>query len=172
MTTTATKKTAAAPVTPPTFAEVAHRMMRERVERYRKYLKRQSEGEQLEDADLSHVAELLEGLGLPDFAWARDLEALQRHAMAETKFQTALDAEPANRQRNLELMAEIQTLQAKLAALLEDQRRAQAGSNKSTTYAHSIAVLAADHPVALADIDTAVTLRLEEMNRRKMGGVS
>jgi hypothetical protein len=25
--------------------------------------------------------------------------------------------------------------------------------------------------VALADIDTAVTLRLEEMNRRKMGGV-
>jgi len=171
--TTATKtRTKSADTTPPTFDSIARKKMRERMTAYRALVKRQAEGEQLEEVELSQVADLLEGLGLPDFAWIRDVEATQRFNVTNGKFRAALDAEPLNRERAVELAREVEALQGKLRGLHEELRRAQAGAGKSAAYSLTLAQLQNDHPQALADMDEAVTLRLEELNRRKAGGVS
>jgi len=170
MTTTKTRKTEPSP--PPTLDGVARKKLRARLEEYRSLLAQQAAGDELTEADLIRVAEILESLGLPDFAWTRDVEAVQRHAAVKAKFRTAVDAEPANRDRSVEVARELEALQAKLLALREELRRAQAGTIKSTTYAQSMAQIEAEHPHAVGDIETAVTLRLEELNRRKHGGMS
>lgn len=169
-TTTKTRKTEPAP--PPTFDGIARKKMAERITAYRGFVKRHVEGESLSEDDLLQVVTLLEGMSLPDFAWSRDCEAAQRFNVTHGKLRAALDAEPANRERSRELAMEIEALQGKLRMLQEELRRAQAGAHKSTAYSHTLAQLAADHPQALGDIDTAVTLRLEELNRRKAGGMS
>lgn len=165
--TTATKTKTTPPPAPPTFATIARKKMRERIERYRGFVKRQVEGEALDEADLVQVSDLLEGLGLPDFAWARDIEALQRAYASNAKFKAAVDAEPAARQRAADLLEEIAALKAKLQALTEEHRRTQAAGHKSAAYGRTLDQLSLEHPHLLGDIDTAVTLRLDELNRRK-----
>jgi phosphoglycerate-specific signal transduction histidine kinase len=171
MTTTKTRK-AAEPTTPPTFADIARKRIREQLTAYRGFVERAVAGEQLEESELSQVADLLEGLGLPDFAWSRDVEAASRFAVSSGKLQAAVDAEPTNRQRTQELAKEVGVLQAKLRTLHEELRRAQSGAGKVAAYGQTLSQLQHDHPQALADIDTAVTVRLEELNRRKAGGAS
>jgi hypothetical protein len=170
--TTATKaKTKSADTTLLTFDSIARKKMLERMTAYRGLVKRQAEGEQLKEVELSQAADLLEGLGLPDFAWFRDVEATQRFNVTSGKFRAALDAEPLNRERAEHLRNEVEVVRAKLLTLQEELRRAQAGAGKSAAYGQTLAQLANDHPQALAPIDDAVTLRLEELNRRKAGGV-
>lgn len=171
---TATKKTEkpdSAPAQPPvTFAEIAERKMRERIEAYRSLVKRHASGQAMESQDYERAAELLEQLGLPDYAFTRDAEAVQRHGRTHAKWAAAVENEPASRQRAKEVAAEVQALTAKLRALNEELLRAQAASSKSGAYAQTFTQLAADHPQVLADIDTAVRLRLEEINRRRQIG--
>ena len=160
-------RTKSADTPPATFDGIARKKMRERLTAYREFVKRQAEGESLSEDDLSQVADLLEGLGLPDYSWPRDVEASQRFAVTSGKLKVAVDAEPANRQRSLELAKEAEALQAKLRTLHEELRRTQAGAGKVAGYGQTLRQLAADHPQALADIESAVTLRVEELNRRK-----
>lgn len=169
MTTTKTRKTE--PSSPPTLDSVARKKLRTRLEEYRSLLTQQVAGEELTEADLTRVADCLEALGLPDFAWTRDCEAVQRHAAVKAKFRAAVEAEGPSRDRSLELAKEIDSMRARLAALLEQQRKAQAGIGKPAAYGNTLAQLEAEHPHAIGDIDTAVTLRLAELNRRK-GDVS
>lgn len=165
--TTKTRTKPADPAAPPTFADIARKKMRDRLQAYRQFVKRQAEGEQLEEAELATVADCLESLGLPDYAWALHVEALQRHAAVSAKLRAVVDAEPANRQRSVELAKEVEALQAKLRTLQEEQRRTQVGAGKSAAYGQSLAQLAVEHAVVLADLDDAVTLRMEELNKRR-----
>jgi len=165
--TTVTKTRKTEPEAPPTFASIARRKMRERIEAYRKHVRRAADGGQLNEADLSDVADLLSLLSLPDYSWSLHVEALKRHDVVAAKLKAALDAEPTNRQRTLELTKDIEALQAKLRTLLEDRRKAEAGTSKSASYEHSLRQMEAEHAVALGDIDTAVTLRLTEQEKRR-----
>ena len=167
-----TRAKPAEPAAPPTFADIARKKMRDRLQAYRQFVKRQAEGEQLEEADLATVADCLEALQLPDYAWALHVEALQRHAAVSAKLRAVVDAEPEKRQRSLELAKEVEVLQAKLRTLQEELRRTHAAAGKSAAYGQSLAQLAVEHAVVLADLDDAVTLRLEELNRRKQGSMS
>jgi hypothetical protein len=170
--TTMTKSRRAEPSPPPTFADIAHKKMLERIEGYRRHLRRAVDGEQLNEADLSEVSDLLAVMSLPDYAWALHIEAVKRHDIVSAKLKAALDAAPGNRQRSLELAAEIEVLQPKLRAMMEEQRIASVRADKGSAYEYSLRQLESEHAVALGDIDTAVTLRLAELNRRKAGGVS
>lgn len=161
------KTRAAETAAPPTFADIASRKMRDRIEAYRKYVRRAADGEQLDDADLSDVADLLAVMSLPDYAWPLHIEAMKRHDVIAAKLKAAVDAAPANRQRSLDLGMEIEDLQAKLRTLTEERRKAEAGASKGAAYGHSLSQLAVDHAVVLGDIDAAVTLRLEEINKRR-----
>ena len=165
--TTMTKSRRAEPSPPPTFADIARKKMLERIESYRRHLRRAVDGEQLSEADLSEVSDLLAVMSLPDFAWTLHIEAAKRHDITAAKLKAAMDAAPANRQRSLELTAEIEVLQPKLRAMMEEQRIASVRADKGSAYEHSLRQLESEHAVALGDIDTAVTLRLAEQDQRR-----
>lgn len=167
MTTTKTKTRKAEPEAPPTFADIARRKMADRITTYRQLVKRQADGETLDEADLNSVTETLEALGLPDYSWSLHVEAVKRHAVAMEKLRTVEAAAPANRQRSLELGKEIDALQAKLRTMLEERRKVEAAANKPGAYGHTVAQLEVEHALVLADMDTAVSLRMEELNKRR-----
>lgn len=171
-TATARKTTAAAAenALPVTFDEINRRKVRERIEGYRSIVHRQATGGKMTAEDMEQAAELLEHLGLPLYTFERDVEALRRAETANAKLKAASDAAPANQARAAAIAAEIETMQTKLAAMREEHRRAIASHNKPAAYNQTLAQLASEHPHVLADIGTAVELRLESLDRRKQIG--
>ena len=169
---TATKsKQATAEAAPPvTFAEINARKVRERIESYREIVTRYAAGNTMTVEDMERAAELLEHLGLPQYAFTRDAEALQRAKVTGGKLQAALAGQPANAQRAADLAVEIEALRKKLETLREEHRRASAAAGKGGAYDHTLRQLAVEHPTVLADLDTAVRYRIEELDRRKQIG--
>ena len=162
--------TEAAPAVPVTFAAINARKVRERIESYREIVTRYAAGSTMTVEDMERAAELLEHLGLPQYAFTRDAEALQRAKVTGGKLQAALDGQPANAQRAADLAVEIEALRKKLEMLREEHRRASAAAGKGGAYDHTLRQLAAEHPTVLADLDTAVRYRIEELDRRKQIG--
>jgi hypothetical protein len=172
-TATKTKAPPAVPVLPTTFAEINARRMRERIEKYREIVQRHANGEPVTVENMERAAELLEHLGLPAYTFERDVEALQRANATRAKLDAAIEAQPAATARASELAGEIEAVREKLEMLREEHRQVLAKANKGTAYEHSLRQLGAEHPHVLADIDTAVRFRIEELDRRKqMGGAA
>jgi hypothetical protein len=170
-TATKTKAAPAAPVLPTTFAEINARRVRERIEAYRGIVQRHADGEPVTIESMEQAAELLEHLGLPGYTFERDVEALQRANATRAKLAAAIEAQPAAAARASELAVEIEATRKKLEMLREEHRQANAKATKGSGYEHSLRQLAAEHVHVLADLDTAVRFRIEEMDRRKqMGG--
>ena len=169
----ATKTRAAAatePAVPITFEEINRRKVGERIAAYREIVGRRAAGEPLAVADMERAGELLDQLGLPAFAFDRDTEAMQRFRGVRDKYDAAVEAAPAHKQRADELAAEIEAVRRKLETLREEHRIAMAKSGKGAAYLHTVAQLQHDHPHVLADLDTAVQVRIEELDRRKQIG--
>ncbi|MFM8496573.1 MAG: hypothetical protein ACKOEM_13785 [Planctomycetia bacterium] len=167
---TATKGKPAAEAVPPvpvTFDEIARRRVGERIEEYRAIVTRRAAGETLGMADMERAGELLDLLGLPLYSFDRDTYAVQRMRATADKMKAATDAAPGHKQRAAELAVEIDVLRKKLEALREEHRIAAAKGSKPGAYTHTVAQLKHDHPTVLADLTTAVQLRIEELDRRK-----
>jgi hypothetical protein len=162
--------TEAAPVVPVTFAAINARKVRERIESYREIVTRYAAGSTMTVEDMERAAELLEHLGLPQYAFTRDAEAMQRAKATGDKLKAAIDAQPANAQRAADLTVEIEALRRKLETLREEHRRASAAAGKGGAYDHTLRQLAHEHPHVLADLDTAVQIRIDELDRRKQIG--
>lgn len=158
---------AAEPAVPVTFDEINRRRVRERIEEYRAIVTRRAAGETLGVADMERAGELLDLLGLPLYTFDRDTYAVQQMRASAGKMQAAADAAPGHKQRAAELAVEIDTLRKKLEALREEHRIATAKGNKAGAYTHTVAQLKYDHPHVLAELDDAVQLRIEELDRRK-----
>lgn len=156
---------------PMTFAEIARQRLRERITKYRSLVTRHANGEQLGTADMEAAADLMEQIGLPQYTFERDADAMRRFTLVQAKVQAAADAAPEHKARAAELAAEIAVAKKKLAAMQEEHRIAVSKSNKHGTYAHTLNQLASEHPTVIADIDTAVRLRAEELDRRKRGAL-
>ena len=157
-------KPAAEPIT---FAEIAHNRLRERLESYRELVRRHAAGQTMTVADMEQALELLEQLGLPQYAHERDVEAVARFKMASDKYQAAIDAQPSHAIRATELAAEVEALQGKLKALREELHFANAKANKPTAYGQTLLTMQHEFPHVLADINAAVRLRIEELDSRK-----
>ena len=174
---TATKSKSAtkpAPL-PVTFDEIAAKRMAERLEKYRTFVSRQAAGETLGVADMETVADLLDQIGLPAYAFSRDIEATERHHHATAKYQAAVEAAPEHKANAKRLEAEVEKAKRQLAALVEEHRLALAKSNKPGAYGQTLALLANDHPHLFAPLTDATRLRVEELDRRKrstIGGVA
>ena len=169
-TATAKRKPEAIETLPVTFDEIARRKMRERVEAYREIVTRRADGKTISVDDMEKAGDLLDHLGLPNFAFDRDTEAVVKFRAAAAKMQAAVDAVPAAKQRAEELAAEIEAQRQRLVALREEHRLAVARISKPQAYSGSLAMLQNDHPVVLADLDVAVRFRVQELDRRKLGG--
>lgn len=172
-TATARKSAAAQPAEPITFDEINRRKVRERVEAYRDIVTRRATGGRLTVEDMERAAELLELLGLPQYTFDRDVEAVQKFNAVNDKVQAAIDAAPEHKQRAAALTLEVETTRKRLEALREEQRLATAKANKPAAYVQTVALLRNDHPHMLADIDDAVAGRIAELDRRKrIGGAA
>lgn len=168
---TATKsKPATETALPVTFEEINRRKVRERIAAYREIVGQRANGENLTVADMERAAELLDQLGLPGYTFARDVEAVQRFKLVRGKYDAAIEAAPAHKQRAEELVGEIDAARKKLEALREEHRVATVKGNKGTAYLHSAAQMQTEHPHVLGDLDEAVRLRIEELDRRKQIG--
>jgi len=173
MTTATAKKTPQTiEAVPVTFDEIARRKMRERIAAYREIVTRRADGKPMTVADMERAGDLLDHLGLPGFAFDRDTEAVLKYRAAADKMQAAVDAVPASRERAEALAVEIEELRQKLVALREEHRLTVAKVGKPTAYSTSVAMLQNDHPNVLADLDVAVRLRVDELDRRKNGGAA
>ena len=169
---TATKsKPATQPAQPVTFEEINRRKMRERVEAYREIVTRYATGETMTVADMEQAAELLDQLGLPQYAFDRDADAVRRFNATRAKYDTAVEAADPSRQRAEALTVEIDVLRKKLEALREEQRIMGSRAGKPAAYGQTLSQLKHDHPHVLADLDTATKLRIEELDRRKRSTV-
>lgn len=156
---------------PITFDEINRRKMRDRIESYREIVVRRAEGGTITVSDMERAAELLEHLGLPQYTFDRDVEAVRRHKALADKVQAAAAVAPANKQRADELAAEVEATRQRLEMLREEHRQATVKSNKPGAYSHSVKMLQHDHPHVLGDLDDAARLRIEEMDRRKRATV-
>ena len=154
---------------PMTFAEIARARLRERIEKYRQLVQRHAHGEQMGVVEMEAAAELMEQIGLPQYTFERDADAVRRYTLVEAKVQAAADTAPAHKARAAELAVQIEAAKKQLAAMQEEHRLAATKANKPGTYAHTLNQLASEHPTVLAEIATAVRLRAEELDRRKRG---
>ena len=170
MATATARKTTAEPTPPITFAEINARKVRERVEAYRDIVHRHATGGTITVKDMESAGELLEQLGLPQYTFDRDVEAIQRANLVRGKLNAAIEAQPAAAVRASELAVEIEATRKKLETLREEHRQASSKATKGSGYEHSLRQLAVEHPTVLADLDVAVRLRVEELDRRKQIG--
>ena len=153
---------------PVTVEMIATKRLRERIEAYRALVARHAAGEMLTVDDMERVSELLEQIGLPDFAFARDADALNRHAKAHGKWTAFVADEPRQRERGKEVMAEIKATTERLNLLRTEAHRIEiVTGSKITAYRTSMIQLAAEHPHVLGSIDEAVRLRGEALARRR-----
>lgn len=141
--------------------------MAERITTHRELVGRQAAGNTLTAGLMEAVADLLDLLGLPGYAFARNAEAMQRHSVVLAKTQAAVEAVPENKARAAELAAKVEETRKQLQALQEQHRIGVAKTTKPAAYGHTLAQLASEHPTVLADIATATRLRCEELDWRK-----
>jgi hypothetical protein len=171
MATATAKKPAAAPALPVTFDEIAQGRMRSRVEAYRALVTRHANGGQLTVDDMEKLATLLDDLGLPQWVFERDVAAIQKHRVAAEKYRAAVEAVPGFAKRAEELAVEIEKARQHIDALREEHRVSLARTAKPAAYGNTLTQLAHEHPHLFAEIDVAVRFRIEELDRRKAGGV-
>jgi hypothetical protein len=148
---------------PPTMEEIQERKTRERITAYRELVARAASGDRLNDADMEQASELLEALGLPPFAWARDVEGRREHDAVAAEELRLRDAEPARRAREAELNERITTLEAELKTLTLEQRNVVLGDQgRVLNVMRRLNELRMLHPHVLADIEQAVSWRMEQ----------
>ena len=156
---------------PMTFADIASKRLRERITQYRDLVRRHASGGQLSVAEMELAADLMEQIGLPQYTFERDADAMRRFTLVQAKVQAAVDAAPEHKAKATELADKIEAARKQLATMQEEHRQAVAKGNKAGAYAHTLSQLASEHPTVLADIETAVQLRGEELDRRKRAAI-
>jgi hypothetical protein len=164
--TTRKPRSQATPV--PTFTEIAHGKMRDRIEAYRDYVARAAGGEKLPEADLGKVLELLEQMGLPDFAWARDVDAAKAFALAKQDEQRMESERPADAARAKALSERLAALEVEMQGVRgELYQVAEWKPSKLVDVMRRQHELEAGHPHVLGSLDVATELRVKAVERSR-----
>jgi hypothetical protein len=158
-----TKAVAPAPTPAPvTFDEIARNRLRERIEAYREIVRRQASGDTLPTEDMAQAAELLDHLGLPYFAFERDVQAHREYVAASKGAAEAEAKRPANEKRLEEVTARIKAIESELKALRsEHYTLAEVEPMTRVSHQRMINELTFNHPHVLESIETAVQLRID-----------
>lgn len=162
-----------APEEPMTFEQIAERKLTERLTAYRSLVARAASGEQLPEADLEQATELLLFLGLPDFAWRRDIVGKADFDAATKAEADARSQRPGNAKRLEDITARLKTLEAESAALRAERHRIDGMADNSLVAAMSRQnELKSLHPHVLLPLEDALRFRLEQQQRRRSGPMS
>jgi hypothetical protein len=163
------RESAAATLAPPkpprsaaSMQDVFERKIRESLVAYRELVVRGASGEQLSDADMGEAADLLDRLGLPPYAWARDVAAKQAdHAAAEQEARHRA-GEPERQARSEELSAKVKAMEADLNRMrLELRTLAVTEPMRLAGIMQQRNELKANHPHVLCDVEQGVEFRLQ-----------
>jgi hypothetical protein len=152
----------------PSFAELIQLKMKERIEQYRGYVARAASGEELPEAELGLVLELLEAMHLPDFAWARDIQAIRNYQDAKAAEEKLTLERPDDAARAKELQSRLKQLEEEMTAVrgelftLVDWK-----PSKLVDVMRRQHELEAEYPHVLADVGLAVGLRVQAVERAR-----
>ena len=146
---------------PLTMEQIQERKTRERITAYRDLVTRAAARQQRDD-DLTTASDLLDALGLPPYAWARDVAGKREDAAAAVDEARYREAEPARMEREQELGAKVSALDAELKALREQlQDAARREPMRLLNVLRRRNELRANHPHVLGDVEQAVAFRLQ-----------
>lgn len=157
-------KTPAETTTPPSYAAVARKRLRQRLTEYRSLVEQAVAGQQLTEDQLGKVYDILSGIGLAPYTFERDVEGVKQHARNLAKWQEYRQREPADRERQQLVAEEIKTLTEQLNALrAEAHRLSMSLPLKAAGAGQRVNELMALHPHVLLDLDAAVDVRAKAL---------
>lgn len=150
------------------FQEVAANRMRERIEQYRKAVAAAAGGKAQSVDDVDAVLAQLDAMGLPDFAWQRDVDAFRELQRVEADI-ARLEAErPERAERIKSLEAQIKAQEQQIAdARAELHTLARIVEMGCIDKMRRQAELLHGHPHMFEPIDQAVRLRLDAKNKSR-----
>jgi predicted nucleic acid-binding Zn-ribbon protein len=161
--TTATKKPAATPAAPVSIQDAAAKRMQERITAYRKAVEDAAAGKSMSAETVEAVLEHLDAMGLPDFAWQRDVEAVRQMGRLAVEVE-AFDAErPGRAQRIAKLLEEIKRCEQSLKdARAEHYNLTHTAEMQYVDRLRRQNELVAGHPHVFATVENAAAMRLAE----------
>lgn len=152
------------PDTPPTFADIAKKKLRKRLTEYRALVERAVEGEQLREEDLVNAFDCLTSMGIPPYAFDRDVAGVKDHARNLQRWTEWQEREPADRERGRQVAEEIATLTKRLNELKTEAHRLSVGVGmRAASCLQRVNELKALHPHVLLPIDEAVEVRAKAL---------
>ena len=153
---------------PATFDDIARNKMRDTLTEYRGLVARAARDERLSGDELARVLDLLTYMGLPDFAWDRDIKAQREHNANAAREAEVRDAMPEAEARAAESAKRIKALEDELKQLREQHRRdVNVLPGKVVSCGQRRNELAALNPHLFAAIDEAARLRMNDKNNRR-----
>ena len=166
--TTATKARKAKSEEPAlTLDQAVENRLRENLELYREYVARGARGEQLYGDELARIEAVLTELGLPHFAWDRDVAAVKKHRTLTTELEKLDEAQPAAEAEAKQLAAEIPQIERRLneaRGRLNELQKVRPATQIGL--AQRLQELRVNHPHLFHSIAKAVELKMEA--RRKV----
>ena len=157
---------AATAAPPATFDDIARSKMRDTLAEYRGLVVKAASDNRLSSEELARVLDLLAYMGLPDFAWERDIKAQREHtanAACEAEAKAAL---PAAEARAAESTQRIKALELELKQLREQHwHDVNVLPRKIVSSGQRRNELAALNPHVFADIDEAARMRINDKNK-------
>lgn len=153
---------------PATFDDIARNKMRDTLTEYRGLVVRAARDERLSGDELARVLDLLTYMGLPDFAWDRDIKAQREHDDNASREAEARKAMPAAEARAAESWQRIEVLEQELKQLREQHHRdTRTLPARIVGHGQRRNELAAFNPHLFAAIDEAARLRMNDKNKRR-----
>ena len=147
---------------PLSMEQLQERNTRERLTAYRDLVARAAAGEQLRDDDLGTASDLLDALGLPPYAWARDVQAKRDDNTAVEQEARLRAAEPDRRARERDAAERVKALEDELKTMRQRlHEAATAEPMRLMGVMRQRNELRANHPHVLCDIGQAVVFRLQ-----------
>lgn len=152
---------------PPTLEEAAAARLREDLTQYRKFVAEAAAGTQFQSADLDQINELLGSLGLPRYAWQRDIDALKRHRQLAADVESLEGSRQADADESHVLAAEIKHVERRLAQARGRLHELTVVRPQTITGLHQrLHELEANHPHTLGDIGKAVAIKMAAQQRK------
>lgn len=151
---------------PPTLEEAAAARLREDLEQYREQVADAADGGEFHGPQLERVAALLERLGLPRYAWQRDIDSLKLHRKLAADVETLEAGRQADADEANVLTTEIKHVERRLTQARSRLHELTVVRPQTITGLYQrLHELAVGHPHTLGDIDKAVAMKLAAQQR-------
>ena len=150
-----------------TLTQAVENRLRESLETYRAFVDRAVAGDQLYAGELERVEATLTELGLPHYAWERDIAATKKHRTLTDELSKLDEAQPAAEAEAKQLMAEIPQIERRLneaRGRLNELQKVRPATQIGL--AQRLQELRVNHPHLFHTVGKAIEIRMEA--RRKV----